>query len=678
MGNLIQPLVALLFVFMQGGAVESDTSLEEVLPSSVAALLAFALVVWWTSRGAARAWEAIGRPGGRFRFPMAVSLLHLFLFGLLVFLTPWVSCARALAGGIPVLSGLVAFLPFAWAQVARALADHGTLPEERRKTSSRGDAVVFSLRVLALPAIPLLILDGVRDAILRHPTLGPLVEAYLPLLVGVILALMFVVFALSPLLARLVIGAKPLGPGPLRDRLQAYDRKTGFRPSAVLVWKTGHAVTNALFIGILPFLRYVVLTDALIARLDDAEVEAVYAHEIGHGRRRHTILYLVFAAGFTLFTLGLQENLATLSMRVGEGLAGFFGTDSGFPLLVQYLTLFTFSAVSLVGFFVGFGWMSRRFETEADIHAVRTIDAPEDFPRALEAVGLHAGVLNRRGGGLRHFGIGQRIGLLNRYLNEPGYSGQFDRVIRRCRGVIIGFFVISLAWFAIGVPGMIVDGDLALGYRLLMQSRENNEAARAERALALARSYAMDHADPSGAGALGFAALSQLADLELGGGHYEAAARRLKEMDSGVFEEDRLGAFNHRHLQLVLMALRDEAEPTSVREVISLLDDLTSGMSFPPESVAETWSDLYLMMRIAGESGSPPGQPGRYAATAALLLRAETARAERARGRTPRRPSDLDRLLRETDDEPRYRVDLFERATGGIAPRELARETWSS
>ena len=66
------------------------------------------------------------------------------------------------------------------------------------------------------------------------------------------------------------------------------------------MWYTGNAITNALYIGIVPGMRYVVLTDALISKLKPEQVEAVYAHEAGHGVRRHTLLFMLLGLGLVL------------------------------------------------------------------------------------------------------------------------------------------------------------------------------------------------------------------------------------------------------------------------------------------------------------------------------------------------------------------------------------------
>jgi len=108
------------------------------------------------------------------------------------------------------------------------------------------------------------------------------------------IGLMAVALMLMPLLLRVLLGLKPLPPGPLRDRLEATAQRLGFRYSNILVWNTRHLMANALVTGFIPWVRYIVLTDRLIDELTPEEIEAVFGHEVGHIKHHHLVFYLVF------------------------------------------------------------------------------------------------------------------------------------------------------------------------------------------------------------------------------------------------------------------------------------------------------------------------------------------------------------------------------------------------
>src|SRR5262249_24394539 len=121
----------------------------------------------------------------------------------------------------------------------------------------------------------------------------------------------FLVLAASPLFIRLAWPTRSLPEGPLRRRLERAARRGGFRFNDLLVWDTGHLMVNACVTGVLPRFRYVLLSDALIDSLTQAEVAAVFGHEVGHVAHGH----LPFFGFFFLGSLGLLA----LAARVFSG-----------------------------------------------------------------------------------------------------------------------------------------------------------------------------------------------------------------------------------------------------------------------------------------------------------------------------------------------------------------------
>ena len=80
---------------------------------------------------------------------------------------------------------------------------------------------------------------------------------------------------------------------PLRARLTSLTSRMGVRCRDFKIWQTDRQVLNAAVAGLLPSVRYVFVTDALLLYLRDDEMEAVIAHELGHVRRRHLLLRLL-------------------------------------------------------------------------------------------------------------------------------------------------------------------------------------------------------------------------------------------------------------------------------------------------------------------------------------------------------------------------------------------------
>src|SRR5262249_44676299 len=127
--------------------------------------------------------------------------------------------------------------------------------------------------------------------------------------------------------------------------------------SNILLWNTNGAVANAMVAGIIPQVRYVVLTDRLINDLTPDEVEAVFGHEVGHVKHHHMAFYLTFI----LISIGMLSGIATL-LRLDE----WFKSNEDMAILPM---------IGILGgyIFVVFGFLSRRCERQADIFGCRTM-----------------------------------------------------------------------------------------------------------------------------------------------------------------------------------------------------------------------------------------------------------------------------------------------------------------
>jgi STE24 endopeptidase len=252
-----------------------------------------------------------------------------------------------------------------------------------RPVWSLGQFLSYSFRhQVAFILIPMIVMLAVSDLALRYEDrLGALIR--LPhaadLLIGVAAILVAVV---APELLRHVWATERLPDGPLRDRLLAMARTLGVRCREILVWRSGGMIVNAAVMGVVPPLRYVLITDAMLEQLDDTKIEAVFGHEVGHVRHHHIPFYLLFAliSGCLLTVFAVRTH-------------GLSRTD---PILYQAL-LAAAGTLLLVKWGVLFGWVSRRFERQADTFGVRAL-ALAGLPCA-QPCELHSGGEN--GGGAR-------------------------------------------------------------------------------------------------------------------------------------------------------------------------------------------------------------------------------------------------------------------------------------
>lgn len=168
----------------------------------------------------------------------------------------------------------------------------------------------------------------------------------------------------SQLIVPLFNKQTPLENGVLRDKIQAFALKAGFKLDNIYVIDGSKRSTkaNAYFTGLGPKKR-IVLYDTLIQDLTGDEIVAVLAHEVGHYKKRHTLQFMaasVLQTGFILWLFSLCVNQPALSEALG-------GDGNYFQLgLVAFVLLY--SPVGMIlGLFMNM-W-SRKNEYEADAYA---------------------------------------------------------------------------------------------------------------------------------------------------------------------------------------------------------------------------------------------------------------------------------------------------------------------
>jgi len=212
--------------------------------------------------------------------------------------------------------------------------------------------------------------------------------------------------------------------GTLRSSFEEISRTARFTARRVLVWETGQLMANAAIVGLLPNRRIVILSDALLDQLDEDELRAVYAHEMGHSYHHHVPVFLAWAVGVFL--------AADLLLRA----YGPTGEMASLGIMVMFLG----------GWGLVFGWMSRRFELQADLFSRRTLGSSSALISALEKI---AGSLGDTAS-WRHFGGRHRARFLEEAAQDPAAADRFEGRLRW----------VSLTGYALCTLGLV--GELCL------------------------------------------------------------------------------------------------------------------------------------------------------------------------------------------------------------------------
>lgn len=158
--------------------------------------------------------------------------------------------------------------------------------------------------------------------------------------------------------------------GDLKNEIIKYVKSVGFKAHDIYVLNGSKRSTkaNAYFSGFGNQKR-ITLYDTLINDLENDEIVAVLAHEVGHYKRKHILYNLtssIILTGFALFVLSLFIKTPVLSLALGVSLPSFHIGLIAFGIL--------YSPVSqILGIFMNY--MSRKFEYQADNYAKNTFSA---------------------------------------------------------------------------------------------------------------------------------------------------------------------------------------------------------------------------------------------------------------------------------------------------------------
>jgi STE24 endopeptidase len=205
--------------------------------------------------------------------------------------------------------------------------------------------------------------------------------------------MIFMTMFYSNLIVPLFNKQTPLETGKLRDAIEAFAIKAGFRLKNIYVINGSlrSKKANAYFTG-LGMKKRIVLYDTLINDHTTEELVAVLAHEIGHYKKKHTLVGIILAVlqtGLMLFFLSLFiKPGSSVSQALCQSLAGFSDQPVQQSFYMGILAFgMLYSPLSLVlGIF--FNMLSRSNEYAADRFAGTWYD-PRFLMEALKKLSVN-------------------------------------------------------------------------------------------------------------------------------------------------------------------------------------------------------------------------------------------------------------------------------------------------
>ena len=346
------------------------------------------------------------------------------------------------------LSGLALFillLSLMWVTARRSYATvfgrHYQIPE----------FLVLNIRAILPVVLPWIVLSLFYDLLALTPSEN--LQLFIDsawgdaLFFGLFLA--FIVIFFPPLVRRLW-GCMKIPEGVLNDHLRSFCNRQNFSVS-LYIWPLYEGrVLTAGVMGLVPRLRYILLTPAIIETMSIQELEAVLAHEIAHVKKKHLLQYVLLIGGFSLMAGILAEpffyyafsfewvfNLLTSERLNPDTVVGLV---IGLPFLVLLLLYFRFV----------FGFFSRNFERQADLYVIKMLGSGSALISAFDKIADTSGQ-NRNKPNWHHFSIAERIDALERSERNPALIERQDRKVRRNLMAFV-FIIVSVIALARQVP----------------------------------------------------------------------------------------------------------------------------------------------------------------------------------------------------------------------------------
>lgn len=161
--------------------------------------------------------------------------------------------------------------------------------------------------------------------------------------IAISLFMIFMSMFYSTLIVPIFNKQTPLEEGKLRDAIEKFSNKVGFRLDNIFVIDGSKRSTkaNAYFSG-LGSKKRIVLFDTLIKDLSINEIVAVLAHEIGHYKKKHTIIGIIVSViqtGITLYIFSLFVDNPQLSQALGSEITSFHLGLISFGILYSPISL---------------------------------------------------------------------------------------------------------------------------------------------------------------------------------------------------------------------------------------------------------------------------------------------------------------------------------------------------
>ncbi len=308
------------------------------------------------------------------------------------------------AAGLAGTAVFVAHLSVMWA------CSHSVHRHIHRSDIGRAAFIRANISFSSAVLIPWFVVSFISD-LLQMVSKPAFMESEAGQIVMFALILIACVF-LAPGLVVRMWGCSPLPSNSIRAELEEFCREHRFKVGDFKLWPLpGGETLTAGIIGILPRLRYILITRGLIELLTLEELKAVVAHEIGHVRRFHLLLYLVFFMFYSFLVYNLGDLLLLFLLKQ-RSILGWALSGNAFETALFSLA-YTLPVIALLVIFFRFvfGYFLRNSERQADLYASDLVGHPFTLISSLQKIAFSSGRVEDLPN-WHHYSIRQRVEFL--------------------------------------------------------------------------------------------------------------------------------------------------------------------------------------------------------------------------------------------------------------------------
>ena len=309
---------------------------------------------------------------------------------------------------------------------------------------SPGRYLLSQVRFFLPALVPWVLASAGLDLVRK--ILPPLPEYLLWLTLLGLLGLLF------PYLAVRLWPTKPLPPSSLRARIEEYLEREGVRLGGIHLWLPfeGRLLTAGV-LGVIPPLRYLLISPGLLATLEEEETLAVVAHEAGHIKHRHLWWLFFFLVAFLGLLYWVLEPIWLLLISFFPYPELFISQDFKLRVWPEIALALLLGGLVVLYFRYFVGYFLRNFERQADLYALESLGSARGLIAALEKIAALSGL--RKAPSWHHYSLDERIAFLHAASLNPTLAARHHARLARRKWAFVLLFL--------GLTGLAMSGDHA-------------------------------------------------------------------------------------------------------------------------------------------------------------------------------------------------------------------------